>query len=236
MKVKVILMSLLLGLGFPVIASSMRVSTSQNATVDVSKMSSKERKAYEKRQKEIKDSIDHVQAVESIKSGNFIMLVERRDSIEMKTAGEKRINVLIVENNKDVLFQSGVENSTTGNNNMGGVTVDTEITKIGKIEEKKNGEVKCRYDIMGIYLAGRINLKLNKKDNYAEIGITNNKDGAFYDLSGVILPYDKNGIAREIKIGRKFVPDGSGKVKGTKGNNDHLSNYINFGEINDKNN
>ena len=118
-------MSLLLGLGFPVIASSMRVSTSQNATVDVSKMSSKERKAYEKRQKEIKDSIDHVQAVESIKSGNFIMLVERRDSIEMKTAGEKRINVLIVENNKDVLFQSGVENSTTGNNNMGGVTVDT---------------------------------------------------------------------------------------------------------------
>lgn len=234
MKAKVILMSILLGLGFPVIASAIGTKTAQTETVDVSKMSNKERKAYEKRQKEIRDSADHAQAAEAIKSGNFIMLVERRDSIVMKTAGEKRINILIVENGKDVLYQTGVENSTTGNNYMGGVTVDTEITKTGKLEEKKNGEIKCKYDIMGTYLAGKINLKLNKKDNYAEIGITNNKDGAYYGLSGVILPYDKNGIGREIKIGRKFVPDGSGKTKGMKGSNDHLSNYMNFGEINDK--
>lgn len=222
---KKLMMFLVALVSLAVTASAVSVSE-----VDLSKMSKKERKEYEKRQQEIKDSTDHANAVAAIKSGNFILLVERRDSIEMN-AREKLINFLLVENGKNVTFQTGTDMSSSGNNNLGGITVPTEIIKTGKLEEKKNGEVKCKYDIMEAYLSGKMNLKLNKKDNFAEIGITNNADGSFYGLMGVILPYDKEGIGREIKIGKSFVPDGRGLSSNFKGNMGRLSDYIKFEDM-----
>ncbi len=222
---KKLMMFLVALVSLAVTASAVSVSE-----VDLSKMSKKERKEYEKRQQAIKDSTDHANAVAAIKSGNFILLVERRDFIEMN-AREKLINFLLVENGKDVTFQTGTDMSSSGNNNLGGITVPTEIIKTGDLEEKKNGEVKCKYDIMATYLSGKMNLKLNKKDNFAEIGITNNADGSFYSLMGVILPYDKEGIGREIKIGKSFVPNGRGLGSNFKGNMGRLSDYIKFEDM-----
>lgn len=211
---------------FAVTASA--VSTDE---VDLSKMSKKERKEYEKRQKFVRDSTDHANAVTAVKSGTFILLVERRDSMKMNER-EKLINFLLVENGKDVTFQTGEDLSSSGNNNLGGITISTEIIKTGNIEEKKNGELKCKYDIMASYLSGKMNLKLGKTGNYAEIGITNNSDGTFYGLQGVLLPYDKDGIAKEIKIGKSFVPNGRGLSSSFKGDMGRLSDYIKFADMN----
>lgn len=174
-------------------------------TVDLDKMSKEERKAYEAKQ----DSIEHVAAVDALKSGNWMLIAEQRDS-KILSEREKPLNFLVVENNETILFQTGA-NSSGGNNTMGGVTVDAKLkADKSKIEEKKNGELKAKFEGSGTYMNCRIQVKLSKVDGYAEISLSDNRCGAFVDLRGTIMPLNKN----KVRVGKMFVPTGSGKWSG----------------------
>ncbi len=171
-------------------------------TVDLDKMSKEERKAYEAKQ----DSIEHVAAVDALKSGNWMLIAEQRDG-KILSEREKPLNFLVVENNETILFQTGA-NSSGGNNTMGGVTVDAKLkADKSKIEEKKNGELKAKFEGSGTYMNCRIQVKLSKVDGYAEISLSDNRCGAFVDLRGTIMPLNKN----KVRVGKMFVPTGSGK-------------------------
>lgn len=174
-------------------------------TVDLDKMSKEERKAYEAKQ----DSIEHVAAVAALKSGNWMLIAEQRDG-KILSEREKPLNFLVVENNETILFQTGA-NSSGGNNTMGGVTVDAKLkADKSKIEEKKNGEIKAKFEGSGTYMNCRIQVKLSKVDGYAEISLSDNRCGAFVDLRGTIMPLNKN----KVRVGKMFVPTGSGKWSG----------------------
>lgn len=174
-------------------------------TVDLDKMSKEERKAYEAKQ----DSIEHVAAVDALKSGNWMLIAEQRDG-KILSEREKPLNFLVVENNETILFQTGA-NSSGGNNTMGGVTVDAKLkADKSKIEEKKNGELKAKFEGSGTYMNCRIQVKLSKVDGYAEISLSDNRCGAFVDLRGTIMPLNKN----KVRVGKMFVPTGSGKWSG----------------------
>ena len=174
-------------------------------TVDLDKMSKEERKAYEAKQ----DSIEHVAAVDALKSGNWMLIAEQRDG-KILSEREKPLIFLVVENNETILFQTGA-NSSGGNNTMGGVTVDAKLkADKSKIEEKKNGELKAKFEGSGTYMNCRIQVKLSKVDGYAEISLSDNRCGAFVDLRGTIMPLNKN----KVRVGKMFVPTGSGKWSG----------------------
>lgn len=174
-------------------------------TVDLDKMSKEERKAYEAKQ----DSIEHAAAVDALKSGSWMLIAEQRDS-KILSEREKPLNFLIIENNESILFQTGA-NSSGGNNTMGGVTVDAKLkADKSKIEEKKNGEIKAKFEGSGTYMNCRIQVKLSKVDGYAEISLSDNRCGAFVDLRGTIMPLNKN----KVRVGKMFVPTGSGKWSG----------------------
>ena len=174
-------------------------------TVDLDKMSKEERKAYEAKQ----DSIEHVAAVDALKSGNWMLIAEQRDG-KILSEREKPLNFLVVENNETILFQTGA-NCSGGNNTMGGVTVDAKLkADKSKIEEKKNGELKAKFEGSGTYMNCRIQVKLSKVDGYAEISLSDNRCGAFVDLRGTIMPLNKN----KVRVGKMFVPTGSGKWSG----------------------
>lgn len=171
-------------------------------TVDLDKMSKEERKAYEAKQ----DSIEHAAAVDALKSGNWMLIAEQRDG-KILSEREKPMNFLIVENGETVLFQTGA-NSASGNNTMGGVTVDAKLkADKSKIEEKKNGEVKAKYEGSGTYLNCRIQVKLSKDDGYAEISLSDNRCGAYVELRGALMPLNKG----KVRVGKMFVPTGRGK-------------------------
>lgn len=171
-------------------------------TVDLEKMSKEERKAYEAKQ----DSIEHVTAVEALKNGNWMLIVEQRDS-KILSEREKLVNFLIVENGEVVLFQTGSE-SSSGNNTLGGVTVDSKLkTDKTKIEEKKNGEVKAKYEGTGTYMSCRLNVKIAKEDGYTEVSLSDNRCGAYVDLRGTLYPLNK----AKVRVGKMFVPVGREK-------------------------
>lgn len=171
-------------------------------TVDLEKMTKEERKAYEAKQ----GAIEHDAAVQALKSGNWMLIVEQRDDIILSER-EKTINFLIVENGEDVLFQTGSE-SSSGNNVLGGVTVDSKLkTDKTKIEEKPNGEVKAKYEGTGTYMSCRLNVKIAKKDGYTEVSLSDNRCGVNVDLRGILQPLNK----AKVKVGKMFVPMGRAK-------------------------
>lgn len=187
---------LLLGLG---------VYANTNTEVDLSKMSKKERKAYEKRQKEIQDSTVHAEAVAAIKNRVFLLVVDKTMK-RIMTPEDSRRNFFLMENGK-IMVQSGRAGSTTGNNNMGGYSVISEIVGDVKIDEKKNGEVKCEFKVVDEFLSGRVNVKLDKKTNYAEIGILQNGNGQYAIMFGHIIPFDPSLVGPVIEIGKLFTAE-----------------------------
>lgn len=196
MKKILILVMFLLGLG---------VYANANNEVDLSKMSKKERKAYEKRQKEIQDSTVHAEAVEAIKNRVFLLIVDKTMKRVM-TPEDSRRNFFLMENGK-IMVQSGRAGATTGNNNIGGYSVITEIVGDVKFEEKKNGEVKCEFNVVNEYLSGKVNIKLDKKTNYGEIGILQNGSGQYAIMFGHIVPFDPSLVGPVIEIGKLFTAE-----------------------------
>lgn len=206
MKKIILCLSLLWGLGL--IANAMTTDAGQVSAqqIDLSKMSKKERKAYEKRQKEIQDSTAHAEAITAIKSGTYLLIVDKTMKRKM-TPGDSRRNFFLVENGK-ILVQSGRDGSTSGSNNLGGFTVISEIVGDVKIEEKKNGEVKSEFKLVSEYLSGKVNVKLDKKTNYGEIGILQSGSGQYAVMFGHIIPFDQSLVGSVIDVGKLFVPEG----------------------------
>ena len=196
MKKILFFVMLLLGLG---------AYANTNSEVDLSKMSKKERKAYEKRQKEIQDSASHADAVNAIKNRVFVLIVDKTMMRKM-TPEDSRRNFFLMENGK-IMVQSGRAGATTGNNNIGGYSVITEIVGDVKFEEKKNGEVKCEFNVVNEYLSGKVNIKLDKKTNYGEIGILQNGNGQYAIMFGHIVPFDPSLVGPVIEIGKLFTAE-----------------------------
>ncbi len=196
MKKILFFVMLLLGLG---------VYANTNSEVDLSKMSKKERKAYEKRQKEIQDSTSHADAVNAIKNRVFVLIVDKTMKRKM-TPEDSRRNFFLMENGK-IMVQSGRAGSTTGNNNIGGYSVISEVVGDVKVQEKKNGELKCEFNVVNEYLSGKVNLKLDKKTNYGEIGILQSGTGQYAIMFGHIIPFDPSLVGPVIEIGKLFTAE-----------------------------
>lgn len=171
-----------------------------------SKLSKKELKALKKKKKQQADSIAHAEASEAIKKGVYILIMDKRMSYKINLE-DRKLNFIIVENGK-MLLQTGTALSYSGNNNLGGITIISEIAGDIEIKEKKNGEIKSKFKLVDDYLSGNVNVKLYKEDNYGEIGILENSTGEYLSYSGYIIPFDPALVGSTIEVGKLFTPEG----------------------------
>ncbi len=169
-------------------------------------MSKKEYKEYVKKQKAKNDSIAHAEAVAAINKGLYLLIVDKTMKKTM-TPEDSRRNFFLVENKK-VMVQSGKAGESSGNNNMGGYSVISEIVGDIKTVEKKNGEVKSEFSLMSAYLSGKVNVKLDKKTNYGEVGILQSGNGQYAVMFGHIIPFEPSMVGSIIEVGKLFTPDG----------------------------
>ena len=201
------------------------VTAKENSDNAESKLSKKEQKAIEKRKKEIQDSIAHADAVEAIKAGVYILITDQTMSRKLENE-DRPYNFVIVENTK-ILVQTGKARTHTGNNNLGGLTIMSDIVGDIKVEEKKNGEVKSKFRVIDEYLSGDINVKLDKKGNYGEINILDLKTGQYVTFLGNFLPFEPSLVGTAIEIGRLFTPEGWNAFSlGTKHDAGSLMDYL----------
>lgn len=202
MRKIILLIAVMLGL------SNVIVAEDNTKVVNVEKMSKKERKAYDKRQKEIFDSVAHAEAVQALRDGVYLLLIEKTmDTVLVEHPEDQRVNFMLVENDK-ILYQTGKGGEYTGNNGLGGFTIISDIVGEITVEGKKSGEVKSEFNIVSEYLSGRVKVKLDKKSNYGEIGILEQSNGNYTVMLGHIVPFDVTMVGDVIQIGRLYVPDG----------------------------
>ncbi len=169
-------------------------------------LSKKELKALEKRKKQQADSIAHADATEAIKKGVYILIVDKTMNGKLDVE-DRPLNFVIVENNK-ILLQTGKARHYSGNNNLGGITMISEIVGEKKLQEKKNGEVRCEFKIVDEFLSGNMKVKLYKNNNYGEIGILHTKTGNYITYFGNILPFTPSMVGSVIEVGKLFTHEG----------------------------
>ena len=174
-----------------------------NTTRELTK---KEQKAIDKRKKEIQDSIAHADAVEAIQNEVYILITDKTMSRKLNDE-DRRLNFVIVEGNK-ILIQTGMAKTFTGNNNLGGITILTDIVGDKKVELKKNGEVRSEFRVIDEYLSGDVNVKLDKKGNYGEINILDIKSGKYVTYFGNFLPFTPDMAGSVIEIGKLYTAEG----------------------------
>lgn len=170
------------------------------------KLSKKELKALEKKRKQQNDSIAHIEAVEAIKKGVYILIMDKTMNKKLDLE-DRQVNFIIVENNK-ILVQTGKARQYTGNNNLGGITIISEIVGDIDIQEKKNGEIKSKFKIVDEFLSGNVDVKLYKNDNYGEIGILHAPSGNYMTYFGNIIPFDPSMVGSTIEIGKLYTHQG----------------------------
>lgn len=190
-----------------IMAVGLGLTAQENNDTATRELSKKEQKALEKKKKQKEDSIAHVEAVEAIKNGVYILFVDK--TMGRKVYDDSRhLNFVIVENGK-ILIQTGSATSYSGNNNLGGITVMSEIVGDVKLEEKKNGEVKSSFKVVDNFLSGNVNVKLHKKGNYGEVSILHMKTGDHIVFFGNIVPFTPElASSGAIEVGRLFVSQG----------------------------
>ena len=174
-----------------------------NTTRELTK---KEQKAIDKRKKEIQDSIAHADAVEAIQNEVYILITDKTMSRKLNDE-DRRLNFVIVEGNK-ILIQTGMAKTFTDNNNLGGITILTDIVGDKKVELKKNGEVRSEFRVIDEYLSGDVNVKLDKKGNYGEINILDIKSGKYVTYFGNFLPFTPDMAGSVIEIGKLYTAEG----------------------------
>ena len=205
--------------------SSIAVQASNNPAPQ--ELSKKEQKELEKKQKAQKDSIAHAEAVKAIKDGAYILITERIFPLNVKVNNQVTNNFVIVDKDK-ITLQTGLDKAFGGNNHQGGITINASITGNVKVEEKKNGEVRVKFNVTDEYLTGKIDIKLDKKDNYGEITVLEMKTGTDVTFSGKIIPFSQSMVGSAIQVGKSFLPDPTqGFGKGGKSDTELIMKFLN---------
>ncbi len=210
------------------LALTMGVSISANAvekvrdadvadSLNFEQMTKKERKAYEKMLEKQRDSVAHAEALNAVKDGSYILLVDRTRWRKL-TLAERGLNFFIVKNGQ-VVLQTGSAGASTGSNRLGGYTGTSKIVGGVKIEEKKNGKLRSTFKVVNPFLSGNVFVELDDDSNYGEVGIQYAKGGRRgrgYDyLMGFILPYDDE-LVETLKVGKLHRQNTSINMKDLK--------------------
>ena len=88
--------------------------------------------------------------------------------------------------------------------------------------------MKSQFNITDKYIAGKVTVALDKKDNYCEITLIEMKSCTDVTFAGRIVPFEKSMIGSYVQLGKSFLPEpGQGFGKGTKSDALLIMNFLN---------
>lgn len=165
----------------------------------VKPLTKKQKKAIEKRNREIKDSLEHEVAVAALKNRYYVLMADRL-SIRgrMFLNPTPNTNFLLVQGD-DAVIQLAANNGRLGLNGMGGITVEGKITGMrGGIPDKK-GKISYEFTVTGPAVSAQVQLTLYEGCNQAVAIISPNFWSGNLTVYGNLVPYDKMDFEKAIK-------------------------------------
>ena len=178
--------------------SAYAVETLQNVK-ESGELTKKQKKAIEKRNREMEDSIRHAEAVEAMKKGYYVLMADR---MMLKNRAyvnpSPNTNFLLVQG-EEAIIQIASNGGRPGLNGMGGITVDGRITglKGGKMDKK--GRVSYSFTVTGPAVSAQVQITLYKEDNQAMAIISPNFWSGNMTIYGKIEPYEEKDPSKAMK-------------------------------------
>ena len=167
--------------------------------LNTKELTKKEKKAIEKRNREIKDSLQHSQAVVAMQKGYYVLMADR---IMIKGHAfmnpMSNTNFVLVQGDKAVI-QLAANNGRIGLNGMGGITVEGHINGMKGGESNKKGEVTYQFGVSGPAVSAQVSITLYKDDNQAVAIVSPNYWSGNLTVYGRIVPYEGLDYDKAIK-------------------------------------
>ena len=154
----------------------------------------RERKRAEARALEQQqDSIAFSQAVEALKSGNWVLEANNVNFFNGITRFVSSDTNYISCENSEGTIQTAFNNFTYSPNGLGGVTVQGDINGI-RMSTDKEGNVYYSFNIIGSAVSATVYLTLTGGTNQASAMINPNFSGRSMTLDGYLVPYSQASI------------------------------------------
>lgn len=179
------------------------VETFANDTITVPteqpKLTKAQRKAIEKRNKEIMDSLAHESAVAALKNGHYVLMADR-----LMIKGRAFMNPtpntnFILVQGDEAIIQLASNRANPGLNGMGGITVQGKITGLKGGEPDKKGKIHYSFTVTGPAISAQVHLTLYKDSNKADAIVSPNFWSGNLTVYGQLVPYDKTDVHKAIK-------------------------------------
>lgn len=193
---KRLLVILMLCLGVSVM---LYAQESANVNNEVTELTDAQRKAIEKRNEEIKDSVNHVVAMNAMQKGYYVLMADRiimKNHSFMNPTPNK--NFLLVQGDEAVI-QISSNDARPGLNGLGGITVEGKINGMRGGEVDKKGKLTYNFSVSGAGVSAQVSVTLYKEDNQAMAIISPNFQSGTITVYGKIVPYEKNDYRKAIK-------------------------------------
>ena len=187
-KMKKVIICLLLGL-FGCMMIYADESQSENSPEQ--QMTKAQKKALEKRHKEIIDSLNHSVATKAMKKGYYVLMADR---MMMKNHAymnpSSNTNFLLVQGDEAVI-QIASNRSNPGLNGLGGITVKGKITGLKGGEPDKKGKISYSFTVTGPAVSAQVHITLYKEDNQATAIVSPNFWSGNLTIYGRVVPYNE---------------------------------------------
>ena len=168
-------------------------------TTDIKELTKKEKKMIEKRTREIKDSLDHINAIAAMQKGYYVLMADR---ITIKGRSfmnpMSNTNFVLIQGDKAVI-QLAANNGRSGFNGMGGITVEGYINGLVGGEPDKKGDVSYKFGVSGPAVSAQVYVTLYKDSNQAMAIVSPNYWSGNLTVYGKIVPYEGLDYEKAIK-------------------------------------
>lgn len=163
------------------------------------KLTKAQRKAQEKRNKEIMDSLVHESAVAALKDGHYVLMAER-----LMIKGRAFLNPtpntnFILVQGDNAVIQLASNRGNAGLNGMGGITVQGKITGLKGGEPDKKGRISYSFSVTGPAISAQVHITLYKDSNKADAIVSPNFWSGNLNVYGQLVPYDTTDYNKAIK-------------------------------------
>lgn len=136
---------------------------------------------------------DFQQAVETIKSGSFVIEV---DQLLFPRGNSKFVSSLtnfISMNQGNAVIQIATSYYSPGPNGLGGITVEGNVSNITASTDKK-GAFYYNFFVQGAFVSATVNIQLYGNGNRASVTIYPNFNSNNLTMTGVVVPYADSNV------------------------------------------
>lgn len=141
------------------------------------------------------DSIAYLKAVESLKSGTFVLEASNVTFPNGITRFVSNTTNYVQANDGNGIVQTAFTNFTysPGPNGLGGVTVEGKISGF-QLKQDKDGNYFCNYNIQGTAVLATISITLTGGTNQASVIISPNFNNNNMTMTGNLYPLNESDV------------------------------------------